>query len=82
MVFVLVHSPLVGPSTWSPVARELGGFGEIAAQGSAPCPAKSNAPRAPEAQTSEDDAEPWRRRISRTGLSAAPSLSFSEALES
>jgi pimeloyl-ACP methyl ester carboxylesterase len=23
MVFVLVHSPLVGPSTWSPVAREL-----------------------------------------------------------
>jgi pimeloyl-ACP methyl ester carboxylesterase len=24
MVFVLVHSPLVGPSTWAPVARELG----------------------------------------------------------
>ena len=23
MVFVLVHSPLVGPGTWSPVAREL-----------------------------------------------------------
>jgi pimeloyl-ACP methyl ester carboxylesterase len=23
MVFALVHSPLVGPSTWSPVAREL-----------------------------------------------------------
>ncbi len=23
MVFVLVHSPLVGPSTWSPVAQEL-----------------------------------------------------------
>jgi pimeloyl-ACP methyl ester carboxylesterase len=23
MVFVLVHSPLVGPSSWSPVAREL-----------------------------------------------------------
>jgi pimeloyl-ACP methyl ester carboxylesterase len=23
MVFVLVHSPLVGPSTWRPVAREL-----------------------------------------------------------
>jgi pimeloyl-ACP methyl ester carboxylesterase len=23
MIFVLVHSPLVGPSTWSPVAREL-----------------------------------------------------------
>jgi Integrase core domain len=23
MVFVLVHSPLVGPSTWSPVGREL-----------------------------------------------------------
>jgi pimeloyl-ACP methyl ester carboxylesterase len=23
LVFVLVHSPLVGPSTWSPVAREL-----------------------------------------------------------
>jgi pimeloyl-ACP methyl ester carboxylesterase len=23
MVFVLVHSPLVGPNTWSPVAREL-----------------------------------------------------------
>jgi len=23
MVFVLVHSPLVGPSTWSPVAHEL-----------------------------------------------------------
>ena len=23
MTFVLVHSPLVGPSTWSPVAREL-----------------------------------------------------------
>src|SRR6266702_4292340 len=22
-VFVLVHSPLVGPGTWSPVAREL-----------------------------------------------------------
>ena len=23
MVFALVHSPLVGPGTWSPVAREL-----------------------------------------------------------
>jgi pimeloyl-ACP methyl ester carboxylesterase len=30
MVFVLVHSPLVGPGTWSPVARELGRRGRQA----------------------------------------------------
>ena len=29
-VFVLVHSPLVGPSTWHPVARELEGNGRVA----------------------------------------------------
>src|SRR5436309_1380906 len=26
-LFVLVHSPLVGPGTWAPVARELAGAG-------------------------------------------------------
>ena len=29
-VFVLVHSPLVGPSTWQPVARELEANGRVA----------------------------------------------------
>jgi pimeloyl-ACP methyl ester carboxylesterase len=29
-VFVLIHSPLVGPTTWSPVARELEGRGREA----------------------------------------------------
>ena len=30
MLFVLVHSPLVGPATWEPVARELAARGHCA----------------------------------------------------
>jgi hypothetical protein len=56
-VFVLVHSPLVGPSTWHPVARELEGNGRVALVPSlvdlarAPAPQWEHACRAVRAST-------------------------------
>jgi pimeloyl-ACP methyl ester carboxylesterase len=45
MVFVLVHSPLVGPGTWAPVARELERRGRQAVVPSLLGPAEAPLPR-------------------------------------